>query len=41
MVYSVGMEPSEVGRVSWGGGALRFWLVSGFFFVDAIAGYSA
>ena len=38
MVYSLGMEPSEVGSGSVGGwGALRFRLVSGFFFpfVDA------
>jgi len=35
MVYSLGMEPSEVGRESvggrGGGGALRFRLVSSFF----------
>ena len=31
MVYSLGMEPSEVGSASVGVGALRFRLVSGFF----------
>jgi hypothetical protein len=43
VVYSLGMEPSEVGSesVGGGGGPLRFRSVSGFFFVDAIAGYSA
>ena len=42
MVYSLGMEPIEVGSESVGGGALHFMLVSSIFHVvDAIAGYSA